>query len=145
RNCRIQSQNDIPERISDEQKIDPGSIEQPGHRGIVGRQHDDSLAPLLHQDEVRHSDPSGRGVHHEVPAVQWLRATGISFLSLMTAAGSGLISFAAAWWFTISREPRWPVRNVQTHWTNTLIRRLAVARNWMWISAHPSQAKNPLK
>src|SRR6266568_3640578 len=65
RNCRIQSQNDIPERISDEQKIDPGSIEQPGHSGIVGRQHDDSLAPLLHQDEVRHSDLSGRGVHHE--------------------------------------------------------------------------------
>src|SRR6266446_4527216 len=65
RNCRIQSQNDIPERISDEQKIDPGSIEQPGHSGIVGRQHDDSLAPLLHQDEVRHSDLSGRRVHHE--------------------------------------------------------------------------------
>src|SRR5437016_5542049 len=80
-----------------------------------------------------------------VPAVQWLRATGISFLSLMTADGSGLILFAEAWWFTISREPRWPVRNVQIHWTKTLIRRLAVARNWTWIAAHASQAKNPLK
>src|SRR5882724_3999281 len=76
---------------------------------------------------------------------QWLRATGISFLSLMTADGSGLISFAEAWWFTIGREPRWPVRNVQIHWTKTLIRRLAVARNWIWIAAHASQAKNPLK
>src|SRR6266571_1487100 len=44
--------------------FDPGSIEQPGHSGIVGRQHDDSLASLFHQDEIRHSDFSGVGVHY---------------------------------------------------------------------------------
>src|SRR5205809_4316007 len=54
-NCRIQPQNDIPERISDEQKIDPDSIEQPGHSGMVGRQHDVSLAPLILTDMVWNS------------------------------------------------------------------------------------------
>jgi hypothetical protein len=48
-------------------------------------------------------------------------------------------------WFTISRDPRWPVRWVQTHCTKTLTRRLDYPRNWRCTAAHASQATKPAR
>jgi hypothetical protein len=56
RDRRVQSQDHLSEGVAHKQDVYPGSIQQPGHRGIVGCQHDDSFAALLHESKIRHAD-----------------------------------------------------------------------------------------
>ena len=61
----VQSHDHISEGITDEQQVDPGSIEQPRHRGIVSGQHDDALTSLFHQCKIRNTNLFGRGRSHD--------------------------------------------------------------------------------
>src|SRR6185295_119010 len=88
------------------------------------------------QNDEREGD--GDGSIHGWPTVAVAR------LGSVANCFSGFASFGNAWWFTIRREPRWPVRNVHIHWTKTVMRRLVVARNWIWIAAQASHATKPL-
>src|SRR6476619_601856 len=61
----VQSHDHISEGITDEQQVDPGSIEQPRHRGIVSGQHDDPVTALFHQCKIRYTNLFGRGRSHD--------------------------------------------------------------------------------
>jgi len=61
----VQSHDHISEGITDEQQVDPGSIEQPRHRGIVSGQHDDALTSLFHQGKIRNTNLFRRSRSHD--------------------------------------------------------------------------------
>src|SRR5438552_12999125 len=51
RQGRVVPLDDHAERISDEENLDSGAIEEAGEGGVVGREHRDALAGLLHLAE----------------------------------------------------------------------------------------------
>src|SRR6266404_9406358 len=51
RQCGVVSLHDHAQGIADEQHVGPGAIEKAGETGIVGREHGDPLAGLLHLAE----------------------------------------------------------------------------------------------
>ncbi len=56
RDCRVQSQDHLPKRVTHEQQVYTGSIENPGHGRVVSSQHDNPLAALLHQRKIGHAN-----------------------------------------------------------------------------------------
>src|SRR5882762_8113540 len=51
RQCGVVSLHDHAQGIADEQHVGPGAVEKAGETGIVGREHGDPLAGLLHLAE----------------------------------------------------------------------------------------------
>src|SRR3954469_22486722 len=82
RDRRVQSQDHLPQGIAHEQDVDPGSIQEPGHGGVVGGQHDDSFAASLHRRKIGRTDLPRWASHGAV----LLSMPGVSYLAVPSDA-----------------------------------------------------------
>jgi hypothetical protein len=57
----VKSKNHLPEGVADQQDVNTGAVEEPGHREVIGGQHDNPLAAFLHRREIGHAHLSCPG------------------------------------------------------------------------------------
>src|SRR5205809_7666568 len=101
----VQSHDHISEGITDEQQVDPGSIEQPRHRGIVSGQHDDAVTSLFHQCQIRNTNLFGRGRSHD------RLSTMLDIQTIEAPTNSHHAGYARVWGFSFADRDTISVRH----------------------------------
>src|SRR5204863_2479440 len=116
----------------------------PGHSGVVGSQHDDSFAALLHDRKIGHSVFLGYPGRWTVPR------------SLTVGLGPSdfpLLRWPSCWvaWTApcegsgsmMSRASRWRARSFHVHRNSVPIRRPVRTGNWLGTKANTTLPNSP--
>src|SRR5690606_31769530 len=67
RHGRLVAEHHLRARVAYEHHVDPGALGRPRRREVVGGDHDDLLAGLLHLRETGRRDGGGVGGHGSLP------------------------------------------------------------------------------